>query len=76
MQLDTRSALLTMPPRALSQRSLSPRPTTNHRLTIEEEGMPVHEMSSQQGKLHVEMNVVFPHSLTEEQKATLREVLP
>jgi DnaJ-class molecular chaperone len=39
------------------------------------EGMPVHEVPSQFGDLHVTFEVVFPRTLTEEQRNKLKEIL-
>eukprot|EP01112_Ceratiomyxa_fruticulosa_P001467 TRINITY_DN1160_c0_g1_i2.p1 TRINITY_DN1160_c0_g1~~TRINITY_DN1160_c0_g1_i2.p1 ORF type:complete len:370 (+),score=77.55 TRINITY_DN1160_c0_g1_i2:183-1292(+) len=44
-------------------------------LTIEEEGMPVHNYPSQKGKLFVEFTVRFPTSITDEQKEGFKKLL-
>lgn len=44
-------------------------------MVITGEGMPVHEVPSQFGDLHVTFEVVFPRSLTEDQRNKLKELL-
>lgn len=44
-------------------------------ITIEGEGMPVHNFPSQTGNLHIEFTVKFPTSLTEEQKEGFKNLL-
>jgi DnaJ-class molecular chaperone len=44
-------------------------------MVINGEGMPLHEVPSQFGDLHVAFEVVFPRTLTEEQRAKLKEIL-
>jgi len=44
-------------------------------VVIKEEGMPVHEVPSQFGDLHVTFEVIFPHTLSNEQKEKLLKTL-
>jgi len=44
-------------------------------ITIDGEGMPVHNYPSQTGNLHIEFTVKFPSSLTEEQKEGFKTLL-
>lgn len=44
-------------------------------VVYEGEGMPVHEVPSQFGDLHVTFEVLFPKSLSDEQLQALSEVL-
>ncbi len=44
-------------------------------VVIKEEGMPVHEVPSQFGDLHVTFDVVFPTNLSNEQKEKLTQIL-
>ncbi len=43
--------------------------------TVKGEGMPVHGVPSETGNLKVQMKVKFPRSLTEEQIATINQIL-
>lgn len=47
----------------------------NEVLKLKDEGMPVHNFPSQHGDLEVTLNVIFPTSLTESQKAAVRDAL-
>lgn len=42
---------------------------------IENEGMPIHTVPSQKGRLHIEFSVRFPESLTEEQRQGFKKLL-
>jgi len=44
-------------------------------MVLNGEGMPLHEVPSQFGDMHVTFEVVFPKSLTEEQRDKLKEIL-
>ena len=44
-------------------------------MTVEDEGMPVHETPSQTGKLYVEFVIDFPTSLTKDQISGFESVL-
>jgi len=44
-------------------------------ISIEGEGMPMHNFPSQTGSLHIEITVKFPTSLTEEQKEGFKNLL-
>mmetsp|Transcript_30116 Transcript_30116/g.37127 ORF Transcript_30116/g.37127 Transcript_30116/m.37127 type:complete len:84 (+) Transcript_30116:295-546(+) len=44
-------------------------------VVYEGEGMPIHEVPSQFGDLHVTFEVVFPTTLNKEQLDTIKEIL-
>ena len=48
----------------------------NEVMKIKEEGMPVHNFPSQHGDLHVKLKLQMPRSLTDSQKAALKDSLP
>ncbi|CAK4128749.1 unnamed protein product [Aphanomyces euteiches] len=43
-------------------------------VTLPDEGMPRHQISSERGHLHIKMHVIFPDTLTPEQKEGFREL--
>ena len=45
-------------------------------LELQDEGMPKHNFPSEFGSLFVEITVVFPATLTPEQEAQFRAILP
>jgi DnaJ family protein B protein 11 len=44
-------------------------------VVVRGEGMPVHEVPSESGDLHVTVEVVFPQSLTSEQLKAINDIL-